>query len=249
MSDNIQLISTRFAKAHDNYAKHAHIQNQITHQLMAFMQAMPLSPSCVLEIGCGVGNLTKQLLSHYPNIQQLILNDLYDAIQSNDLPAHTASVEYLLGDINQLPLPDATMDLIVSSSALQWIYPLDGLIAKLANCLTKGGYLALSSFGVDNLQEIKQLTKQGLTYYHCNQLLALCQHHKLHISICFETHHTLYFHHPYDVLRHLKHTGVTGLGNFRWSKSALNHFINHYPDTPNQGHPLTYHPIYIIAQK
>ena len=63
---------------------------------------------------------------------------------------------------------------------------------------------------------------------------------------------TLHFPTPTDVLRHLKLTGVTGTEKRIWTRTHLQAFAENYIRLFGQADgqvTLTYHPIYIIAQK
>lgn len=251
---NPKTVAERFAKAHHSYGTSAHAQHYIAHKLIQLLRQnlyhhanhLP-SPDTVLEIGCGVGNFSRLLLEHYPAINKLWLNDLYPKVQDNLLPKHTAQLEYCIGDINVVSLPQR-VDWVVSSSAVQWIYPQDKLFGRLYECLNPQGLLVLSSFSVDNCHQIRQLTEQGLCYYHQDEWAGLCQKSGFVVLDCTNEHYSLYFDHPYDILKHLKNTGVTGTTPFRWSKKSLQHFVDNYPKD-EQGYALTYHPMYLIAQK
>lgn len=57
---------------------------------------------------------------------------------------------------------------------------------------------------------------------------------------------------PMDVLRHLKATGVTGVRYFQWNRKTIKDFTLSYKElysTLEGQVTLTYHPIYLIAQK
>ena len=56
----------------------------------------------------------------------------------------------------------------------------------------------------------------------------------------------------WDVLRHLKDTGVTGIRPCHWTRKKLADFSMRYAGryaAPDGGVTLTYHPIYIICVK
>jgi malonyl-CoA O-methyltransferase len=69
----------------------------------------------------------------------------------------------LIGDIEQLNLPQS-LDAVISSSALQWMTDLPALLQRIHDALKPNAYFGFSTFGSDNLTEIKQLTGQGLNY-------------------------------------------------------------------------------------
>lgn len=254
---DVDKIRQRFAQAHSSYDDYATVQHIMVKQLIYALGNYHLNPKRVLEIGCGVGNLTQQLITAYPHIEQLYLNDLYDDVRKMSLGSSIAKVHYHIGDIQQLDLSflNSTLDLIISSSTLQWIYPLDELLKKLYHGLNQDGYFVFSSFLTENLKQIKQLTGQGLIYYSYDELLGCVAHAGFSIESAQQQQYELYFNSAYDVLKHLKYTGVTATtSSFKWSKQRLQQFYQDYHAMSllKEGvpvYPLTYDTVYIIAKK
>lgn len=246
-------VAQRFAKARQSYVKHAIVQKQICQHLLQLMQHYLPSNSLnrMFEIGCGSGNLSHLLMQNF-EIKQLFLNDLYPEVQQHFQAKE--NLEWLIGDVEQLDFPQS-LDLIASSSALQWVGDIDSIFRKSAAALIENGYLCFSTFGQQNLQEIKALTGQGLDYLPIDVIqdkLVKQGFEILHLSESIET---LKFPHPKEVLQHLKATGVTGTSTqYRWSKQSLQQFYQDYqqfsqPDqTAQRLYPLSYHPIYCIAR-
>lgn len=244
-----QKIAQRFCRAYDSYQKAAVVQSQVCDELLDMLTlCTPMDFSHVLEVGCGSGLLTQKFLGHCQP-KSLYLNDLYPKITENQLNINPSRRHHLIGDITKLSL-DRPLDLILSTSALQWVYPLGGLIDKFYQALTTGGYLAFSSFLVGNLHQIKSLTGQGLTYYDqagLKDVLVRCGFEILQLR--YEE-KTLYFPSSYAVLKHLQATGVTGGGHFRWTKKTLAEFDAGYQRfASQQGFALTYCPVLVIARK
>lgn len=246
-------VAQRFAKAGQSYAQHAVVQKQICQHLIGLMQEYISKNSLdrVFEIGCGSGNLSHLLMQHFA-IQQLFLNDLYPEVQQHF--QNDPKLKWWIGDIEQLDFPQS-FDLVASSSALQWVGDLEAVFKNCADALTQQGYLCFSTFGQQNLQEIKALTGQGLDYL----TLAEIQHKLLkqgfeilHLSENLEM---LSFSHPKAVLQHLKATGVTATASqHRWSKQSLQQFYQGYQQFSQldqmgqRQYQLSYHPIYCIAR-
>lgn len=248
MSINKALVAQRFAKAGQSYVEHAVIQKQISAQLFEYLKVYcPQSLASVLEIGCGSGNLTHLFQSHF-QVEQLFLNDLYD-----DVEQHFSSVDkinWLIGDIEQLELPSG-LDAVISSSALQWMVDLPALLQRIHSALKPNAYFCFSSFGSDNLTEIKQLTGQGLNYVDLDTLQQQLEQQGFEVLLIQEQHKQRYFDHPKSVLQHLKATGVTATAkSHRWTKQSLQQFYLDYEQFHDeQGFHLTYHPIYVIARR
>ena len=248
MSIDKALVAQRFAKAGQSYVEHAVVQKQISSQLFKYLKVYcPQNLASVLEIGCGSGNLTHLLQSHF-QIEQLFLNDLYA-----DVEQHFSTIQniaWLIGDIEQLTLPQS-LDAVISSSALQWMTDLPTLLHRIHDALKPKGYLGFSTFGENNLIEIKKLTGQGLNYYSSEVLKQKLEESGFEIVFIEEEQKHLYFDHPKSVLQHLKATGVTATAkSHRWTKQSLQQFYSDYQQFHDeQGFRLTYHPIYVIARR
>ena len=248
MSINKALVAQRFAKAGQSYVEHAVTQKQISKELFAYLQRdLPQSLASVLEIGCGSGNLT-HLFHSYFQVDQLFLNDLYE-----DVDQHFSTIQniaWLIGDIEQLELPPE-LDAIISSSALQWMIDLPALLQRIHDALKPKGYLGFSTFGENNLIEIKKLTGQGLNYYSIDVLKQKLEENGFEIVFIQEEQKHLNFDDPKLVLHHLKATGVTATAkSHRWTKQSLQQFYSDYQQFHDeQAFRLTYHPIYVIARR
>lgn len=247
-------VAQRFAQAGQSYTEHAIVQKQICQHLMQLM--LDFLPTChqarVFEIGCGSGNLSHLLLQNL-QMDHLILNDLYAEV-ARHFP-QLQQIEWRIGDIEQLEFPKQ-LNVVTSSSALQWMTDLQAIFTKVAHALVQDGFFCFSIFGQQNLKEIKTLTGQGLEYHSMPELeqsLIQSGFEVLHLS---EQLTTLYFTHPKQVLQHLKATGVTATNAaHRWTKHSLQQFYQNYQqfsEMDQQGqvqYTLNYHPIYCIARR
>ncbi len=248
MSINKALVAQRFAKAGQSYVEQAVVQKQISAQLFKYLKVYcPQNLASVLEIGCGSGNLT-HLFHSYFQVDQLFLNDLYE-----DVYQHFSTIEniaWLIGDIEQLHLPQS-LDAVISSSALQWMTDLPTLLHRIHDALKPNAYFGFSTFGSDNLTEIKQLTGQGLNYISLEFLKRQLEQQDFEVLFIEQEVKQIYFDHPKSVLQHLKATGVTATAkSHRWTKQSLQQFYSDYQQFHDElGFRLTYHPIYVIARR
>ena len=166
-------------------------------------------------------------------------------------PSPETELNYIIGDAENMALPQ-NLDLIISSSVLQWLEnPLDFINGNCIKSLNRGGIMAFSIFGPENLYEVSSLTDIALEYLPLECLCKeLCRNFNL-IAVKEEK-IILGFTSPRDVLLHLKATGVNGVGEYRWSKGSLHNFLSAYSEKYRLGDGkvhLTYHPYYMILQK
>lgn len=240
------LLRRQFQRAAASYEAQALAQRQAADELLGLLVLHGRGPfRRALEIGCGSGLLTRRLLARFSSIEELTINDLAPA-----LPACSARLRLLPGDIETLPLP-GPFDLIISSSALHWLHDLKSLLKKLSAHLNPGGSLAFSLYGPDNLREIKALTGLGLRYSSLAAVAAMLRDSGLAVLHSSEEAAALHFASPQDVLRHLRQTGVNALSREPWSRARLEQFCAEYRArfSASGGVALTYHPMYCIAKR
>lgn len=248
---NKSLIAERFSKAIATYPDEASVQRQIADKMIRLLLRYVPSPCPrVIEVGCGTGIYSRMLLRTL-RPEQLLLNDLCPEMKHccEDL-LKEKQVSFLSGDAETASFPREST-LITSCSALQWFESPEHFFRKCNGLLHHEGYFAFSTFGKENLKEIRALTGNGLPYRSLEEIKnALSSDFKiLHAE---EEMIPLAFDNPMKVLYHLKQTGVNGLPvqSIR-TRRDLYDFCERYTHefAQNATVSLTYHPIYIIAKK
>jgi len=248
-----ELIATRFSKAQTTYEANALAQQKIVARLMEILsevKAGGFSPESMLEIGCGTGLLTRNLLSSF-SFKTVHLNDISPAFA----PLFSGLSEeydyrFFAGDAEKIIL-ERKYDLIVSSSVFHWFDNPSVFFEKIGNHLSPGGIVAFSAFGPENVKEVKELTGKGLSYQTKTEWAELLSHH-FQILRMEEDFIKLQLNSPYHVLRHLKQTGVNAIQQpVMWTPSKLRQFDEAYRSLFSVGEQvtLTYHPIYFVVKQ
>ena len=246
-------IKNRFTKAALSYQREALVQARVAAELCGLIQRfVGGGQDTMLEIGCGTGILSRQLLQHM-HFEKYLLNDMSPAMLAHcsRLSYHPKQhLELLLGDAERVSFPKG-LNLIASSATFQWLSDLDGFFAKCHEALGKEGVLAFSSFGEQNLQELTNLSGIGLVYYSVALIKAKLEAAGFELLYSRDYKDVLYFDRPLKVLQHLKHTGVTGVQKETWTKGRLAEFLKDYDRLyrTSKGVPLSYHPILMVARK
>ncbi|OHX64991.1 malonyl-ACP O-methyltransferase BioC [Flammeovirga pacifica] len=241
-------VQQRFGKNAGNYQQEAAVQKMICEELYQEILLVNQHFENSFEIGCGCGFLTEQLekhIAHKNTVNDLHKNCTYHLL--DDYP----QLSFLEGDAEKIMFPENN-DLVVSSSAFQWMENLNGLIKKINHSLSMDGLFAFSTFGKKNYQQIKKITGSGLLYHDLNHWITLLEDNNFEVIKSWEWTKDLWFNSATDVLKHIKKTGVNGMQQTKevWNKkrlAAFNVSYNHFSE--NNQVPLTYHPLFIIAKK
>ncbi|MFT5726283.1 MAG: malonyl-CoA O-methyltransferase [Desulforhopalus sp.] len=242
-----------FRSSRNTYEDNAIVQRRISQQLVTLlMTSNTCKYNSVLEVGCCTGLLTDFLCENC-EIESLYLNDIVPEFceLTTGRPAlcNIRDVSTLPGDIELCSLP-GDLDLIISSSTFQWIDDLDALFEKFHRSLKDQGVLAFSLFGPGTMGEVRQLTGKGLQYLSLNTLLQLVRK-RFKVIVQKDKVDQLFLPSVRAVMRHIKDTGVAGVGGEKWSHSQFKEFEKRYREefVTEQGIPVSYFSTTIIAKK
>jgi ubiquinone/menaquinone biosynthesis C-methylase UbiE len=95
-------------------------------------------PVTVLELGCGTGKLTAELVAIGHDVHATDPDTEMLAVLERRLPDVRRSV----AGAEEIPLPDRSVDVVVSAQAFHW-FDLDRALPEIARVLKPGGRLAL----------------------------------------------------------------------------------------------------------
>ena len=171
---NKRLIAERFPKAITTYPKEANVQRQIAGKMIRLLtEHIPSPCSKVIEFGCGTGIYSRMLLQAL-RPEELLLNDLCPDMKycCEDL-LMKKQVSFLPGDAETVSFPTEST-LITSCSALQWFESPENFFERCNTLLNNQGYFAFSTFGKENMKEIRELTGNGLPYRSRKSSKKLC---------------------------------------------------------------------------
>lgn len=248
-----QRIAECFARARQTYEREAHVQHQVAERMLTYLlEACPDRTvfTHIAEVGCGTG-LYSHLLQQTFRPEMLWLNDLCPEMKESltDLLV-LPTVSFTPGDAEEVVLPRQART-ITSCSTFQWFTDLPAFFHRCYQVLPPRGILAFTTFGGENLREIRTLTGHGLHY---PTLPELCEMLSSNYRVLYASEEvaTLAFPTPTEVLRHLKQTGVTGTEKRIWTRTRLQHFTEEYSrlfPTEDGQVTLTYHPVYVIAER
>lgn len=107
----------------------------VMHQII---DALPAGDA--LDAACGTGRYAEYLAGRGHRV--IGVDSSPDMLER--ARARVPSGKFLLGDLHQLPLPDSSVDLVVSGLAVSHVPSLAPVMAEFARVLRPGGHLAIS---------------------------------------------------------------------------------------------------------
>ena len=243
------LVAQRFGRAHDTYDAHAQAQALIADYLAALLgdtdtRAILHDPAATaLEVGCGTGLLTSRIAAMHPRARML-----YQDIAPNP-PVGICAEAYSCCDseVAAIGIPTASLDMIVSASAVQWFNSPERYVERAISALRPGGILAISTFGRDNLPEIAAAAGVGLHLSDTDTWRkAIVDMPGVEIILVEERRIQCRFHSAMDALRHLSLTGVNAVSR---PKSHLRGIASQMQPDAAGRYTVTYSPIFILVRK
>jgi malonyl-CoA O-methyltransferase len=114
-------IARQFSRSAARYGDFDEVQRQAAGQLLGHLPALLTPPELVLDLGCGTGSLLRQLMDRYPASQGIGLDLAPGMVSTARKHTPPDALQFIQADIEQLPLATASIHLVASSAALQWV--------------------------------------------------------------------------------------------------------------------------------
>jgi malonyl-CoA O-methyltransferase len=145
-----------FSRAADNYDEVAVLQREIGDRMLERLDYVRLAPRVILDAGCGTGVVVDHLARRYRKAQIIALDFALPLLRhARRRGTWRRKPACVCGDIEHLPLPDRSVDLVFSNAVLQWSADLARVLAEFLRVLKPGGLFMFSTFGPDTLKELR----------------------------------------------------------------------------------------------
>jgi malonyl-CoA O-methyltransferase len=145
-----------FSLAADRYDEAAVLQREIGRRMIDRLEVVKLEPKVVLDIGAGTGVATAELVQRYPGARVIALDfALPMLLKARKRGSWLRRPKCICGDLEQIPLASASIDLIYSNAAIQWSNDLPATFVEFLRVLRPGGLLMFTTFGPDTLKELR----------------------------------------------------------------------------------------------
>lgn len=160
-----------FSAASSGYDSVAQLQRQVGQTLLADSD-MGTWRDKVLDIGCGTGFLTGELLTR-SSAELIALDIALPMLHTARLKlARSARVSYVCADAEALPFQSQCVSTVVSNLALQWCRRPEVVFADIGRVLKPNGQLLFSTFGESTLCELKNAWATVDAYSHVNEFFS-----------------------------------------------------------------------------
>lgn len=185
MSDELlvdkRLVRRSFERAAATYDRAAVLQHEVCQRMLGRLDYIKCQPATLLDAGSGTGNALAGLAQRYPQAR-LIALDIAPAML-----LHTRSrvpwwktvlvrrprPAAVCADIERLPVADASVGMVWSNLALQWVNDLPQAFAEMQRVLAPGGLLMFSTFGPDTLKELRTAYQGTDRHTHVNRFIDM----------------------------------------------------------------------------
>lgn len=161
-------VAKEFGKSIQNYHSKATIQRKVAEGLIVSLRPwkdiVPSGP--ILEVGCGTGFLTEQVIEEFPSRDILITDasdEMVSFVKQSVGESDTRRFEVL--NVNDIEETEEKYALIISNFAAQWFSDTAIGLEKLSNMLLPGGLLLVAFPGNQSFMEWYECCLElGLAY-------------------------------------------------------------------------------------
>ena len=152
-----ERIKESFSKAPEKYHEYASIQRKVAEGLVASLRPWKeiIPPGPFLEVGCGTGFLTEQIVAEFPN-REYHISDTSEKMLAftQERIGDAEGRRFFALDADEIPeAPEEEYALIISNFAAQWFSDTAIGLEKLTKKLKPGGLLLTAFPGNQSFME------------------------------------------------------------------------------------------------
>jgi malonyl-CoA O-methyltransferase len=185
-----RAVRRAFERAAATYDAAAVLQREVGARMAARLDYVKLSPTLILDGGCGTGEAVGELDVRYPQARVVALDialpmvvaarerarqsrSLLRRLLPGGLTRGGGAPWCVCGDLNALPFRGVAFDLVWSNLALQWVNDLPRVFAEWRRVLKVGGLVSFTTFGPDTLRELRSAFARADAHTHTNRFIDM----------------------------------------------------------------------------
>lgn len=157
------LLRRHFGKAATGFDAAAVLPREAGKRLFESLDYLDdRQPEVIVEIGCGTGHNAALLKKRWPKARVIAVDAALPMLrQAKAQAGWWKPFNRVAGDASQLPLADASVDLLVSNLCLPFINDLPATLAGFRRVLKPEGLLLCSTYGSETLGELDYAFSQA----------------------------------------------------------------------------------------
>lgn len=141
----------QFARAARSFASASFIHDEARRRLFERLDGLKIEPGTIVDLGSALGQSAAELVRRFPD-STVVACDASPEMLTRSV---AGGFWKLAGNIEQLPFPDRSVNLLFANLSLPWTRP-DALFAEARRVLKQTGLLVFSTLGPDSLGELRQ---------------------------------------------------------------------------------------------
>jgi len=265
-------IADSFGRQASEYDRYAQVQKRVIRQMLQMVASHAAqAPAAILDVGCGTGELLSLLHDRYGSAE-LAGVDLAEnmLVQARERLGEGALL--VAGDAEDLPFGDATFDLVVSTSTLQWLDTLTHFLDQAYRVMQPGGMLCAAFFAGSTLAELHDCYRKVMEthtvmpeqqpgrlhrFHTFDEVMAVLQESRFEQVVVSAEQETEYYSDLKDLLRSIKRIGAGGSALAGHSRAGLGWrgILNEMSQQYRELHardgkiPANYEVFYLVARK
>src|SRR5579862_399900 len=144
-----------------DYRDAAFLMRETGDELLSRLDWLTIQPQVILDVGCGLGEMSSALQQRYPKACVLAVDDAEAMIQF--AKQQTPALQCIQADAGQLPLPSHSVDVIVAHALLPWCWQQQSaLLKEWRRVLRPEGVVLVTAWGPDTLKQVHALWGESI---------------------------------------------------------------------------------------
>ncbi|MGN8226498.1 methyltransferase domain-containing protein [Gracilimonas sp. BCB1] len=259
---DINRVARKFGNAAETYHQEAEIQRKVADglisSLLPWRELLPSGP--ILEVGCGTGFLTRELIKHFPGKEFLITDASPEMVQfcKSELEKEgllTDKVQFQVLDADEFDQTDEKFSMVISNFAPHWFKDTSVALENLSKSIRPGGLLLCSFPGNHSFEQWYQnCLELGLP--HTANPLPDVEEVVVKLSMgpmqidYYENDLYQEFASSMDFFRHLKRIGASeSVKGSSLSKKQFRLLTDHWDKKSEHKVKIKWHVVYLAAKK